>query len=743
MSWYPLGRPVGTTIYPGMQVTSVTIFHALKAAGYPMSLNDVCAYVPAWFGVSASLFTGLIAYECSGSPSAFAFATLAMSMMPAHLMRSIGGGYDNESIAVTAMTLVFYLWCRSLRAGSRAWAWGVATGLAYIYMVSAWGGYVFVLNMIGAHCALLCAMGRVTPKLHTAYTLFFVIGTAGAIQFPVVGLMPFKSMEQLGPLFVFIGLQVLHAAERSIKRAKLSGRDAWALRVRYIAVTGAAALCCILALIPTGYFGPLSMRVRSLFIKHTRTGNPLVDSVAEHQPTSADAYWHHLHYGCYGAPFGFALLALRPSGDAKSFLLLYALIAYYFANKMNRLIILMGPVASALSGVFLGLTLDWVLRTILETLLGDDSKPAAAAAAVAEPASAPPTPVKGGSASPATPLKGGKGKGKGAPAPKSSLAPLQSVGESITAPVSAWLATKTAKTVQAVAAIALLALAPKPAGEFWSFSHMFAEQMSQPSVVFKARLNSGETILVTDYLDSYEWLRTHTAEDARVLSWWDYGYQITGIGNRTTLADGNTWNLEHIALIGRMLTSSEKKSHDLVKHMADYVLVWSGGGGDDLAKSPHMARIGTSVFTDICGRHDPSCYQYGFVNEQRNPTPMMANSLLYKMTSAHSPATGQGRPGVSVNESYYKEVYTSRFGKVRIYEVQGVNQRSKRWLADPGNRICDPPGSWQCPGQYPPAVQKVLHNSGERARRMIKGGYKPDELAKSWAATSAGEDASN
>ena len=25
MSWYPLGRPVGTTIYPGMQVTSVAI----------------------------------------------------------------------------------------------------------------------------------------------------------------------------------------------------------------------------------------------------------------------------------------------------------------------------------------------------------------------------------------------------------------------------------------------------------------------------------------------------------------------------------------------------------------------------------------------------------------------------------------------------------------------------------------------------------------------------------------------
>ena len=33
-----------------------------------------------------------------------------------------------------------------------------------------------------------------------------------------------------------------------------------------------------------------------------------------------------------------------------------------------------------------------------------------------------------------------------------------------------------------------------------------------------------------------------------------------------------------------------------MRHLADYVLVWStrfvGNGGDDIAKSPHMARIG-------------------------------------------------------------------------------------------------------------------------------------------------------
>merc|ERR1719310_1070915 len=31
-SWYPLGRPVGTTIYPGMQISAVGIWEAMKLA---------------------------------------------------------------------------------------------------------------------------------------------------------------------------------------------------------------------------------------------------------------------------------------------------------------------------------------------------------------------------------------------------------------------------------------------------------------------------------------------------------------------------------------------------------------------------------------------------------------------------------------------------------------------------------------------------------------------------------------
>merc|ERR1711871_1140503 len=172
-SWYPLGRPVGTTIYPGMQITAVAIYRVLNDyANVPMSLNDVCCFVPVWFGVSASLFLGLLAYESSGgSRSAGAFAALIMAVIPAHIMRSVGGGFDNESVAVTAMCSTFYFWVRALRTES-SWLFGALAGLAYINMVAAWGGYIFVLNLIGLHAAVLVPCGRFGFHTWKAYSLF-------------------------------------------------------------------------------------------------------------------------------------------------------------------------------------------------------------------------------------------------------------------------------------------------------------------------------------------------------------------------------------------------------------------------------------------------------------------------------------------------------------------------------------------------------------------------------------------
>ncbi len=185
--------------------------------------------------------------------------------------------------------------------------------------------------------------------------------------------------------------------------------------------------------------------------------------------------------------------------------------------------------------------------------------------------------------------------------------------------------------------------------------------------------------------------------DAPLPRRWDYGYQINGIAKRTTLADGNTWNLEHIAFIGRMLTAPEKKAHSIARHVADYVLIWGGGHSDDLQKSPHMARIASSVYKDVCPLNDPLCHTFGFYSDHR-PTPSMEKSMLYRMHS-------HGQGNVRADPKLFQEAYTSKHGLVRIFKILNISEESKAWLADPANRICDAPGSWYCVGQYPPAVE--------------------------------------
>jgi asparagine N-glycosylation enzyme membrane subunit Stt3 len=72
---------------------------------------------------------------------------------------------------------------------------------------------------------------------------------------------------------------------------------------------------------------------------------------------------------------------------------------------------------------------------------------------------------------------------------------------------------------------------------------------SSPSIVLASYGQDGSRQIIDDFREAYYWLWQNTHEDARVMSWWDYGYQIAGMANRTTLVDNNTWNNSHIALV--------------------------------------------------------------------------------------------------------------------------------------------------------------------------------------------------
>lgn len=75
-------------------------------------------------------------------------------------------------------------------------------------MVSAWGGYVFIINLIPLHVLALILSGRYTNKVYIAYTTFYTLGQLMAMQVPFVGFQPVKTSEHMAAAGVFGLLQV-------------------------------------------------------------------------------------------------------------------------------------------------------------------------------------------------------------------------------------------------------------------------------------------------------------------------------------------------------------------------------------------------------------------------------------------------------------------------------------------------------------------------------------------------------
>ncbi|MEE8354716.1 MAG: STT3 domain-containing protein, partial [Candidatus Bathyarchaeia archaeon] len=79
-----------------------------------------------------------------------------------------------------------------------------------------------------------------------------------------------------------------------------------------------------------------------------------------------------------------------------------------------------------------------------------------------------------------------------------------------------------------------------------------------------------------DWLQALNWMRDNLADDAVVVSWWDYGYWIEAIGGQTTLADGATTNSSQIGYIGRIMMLNQTESLPMLEaYDATHIVVFN------------------------------------------------------------------------------------------------------------------------------------------------------------------------
>lgn len=581
-------------------VTSAALYHVLNGLNIPVDVREVCVFLAPLFSSFTTIVTYLLTKELASS-SAGLVAAAMISVVPGYISRSVAGSYDNEGIAIFCMLLTYYFWIKSVKSGSILWS--SLTSVAYFYMVSSWGGYVFLINLIPLHVLTLMMIGRFNHKVYIAYSILYGVGTLLSMQIPFVGFQPVTSSEHMAAFGVF-GLCQLYSFNEYIKSRLSKDHYEYLFRSLLVAI-GSTGFSVITILTLVGKISPWTGRFYSLLDpSYAKNNIPIIASVSEHQPTSWSSFYFDLELLVILFPVGLYFCFKRVTNE-NVFIILYGVTSIYFAGVMVRLMLVLAPVMCILSGIGISNLLNRYMMQFerkkstvqLIPLLGNPSSMSVQST--------------------------GQGNGH-------SSKPVQSHNEK----KGKKQGDVTMKTEVATLFVALTSLF------FCVYSYhciwVTSEAYSSPSIVLSARSHDGSRIIFDDFREAYFWLGQNTPEDARIMSWWDYGYQITAMANRTILVDNNTWNNTHISRVGQAMASSEEKAYEIMRELdVDYVLVIFGGltgySSDDINKFLWMVRIGGSTERGAHIKESDYYTANGEFRIDKEGSPTLLNCLMYKM----------------------------------------------------------------------------------------------------------------
>jgi dolichyl-diphosphooligosaccharide--protein glycosyltransferase len=423
---------------------------------------------------------------------------------------------------------------------------GLLLGLAN----ASWGGIQYFSIPVALFFVALPFFRKdltVPMYVAVAFTVFTLISAAG---FPRPGMSFIAGLPGIAMIGTMIFLVVANfvaklggasggSSSSGEGRAQVAGIKSDRIRQRNLVFLLIAFVVAGAALIVSGSFISPSFRYIYAVNPFTSSQNALVESVAEHlTPTIAD-YFVDFSILLPFAGFG-AWMAFKRRNDTAIFTLLVGISAVYVSATFARLLVFASIGVIVLAGVGLA---D-VTRSILDYRDAQASGPQ-------------------------------KGKRKDAAARQSSLSSSSTTGPTI--------------QMVYVVVIILMLLIPVfyPLNSNWIASADVPTAIGNGGTVFRAKS--------TDWIDATKWISQNTEKNAVIASWWDYGYWITTLGNRTTIADNATINQTRIESIAKMFTADEqsgiKIAHDL---KADYIVVYVVGQKQFTARQGNNA-TGTDV----------------------------------------------------------------------------------------------------------------------------------------------------
>lgn len=502
-TWFPVGRDVAATSQGGLQLAGAMIYLLVhNIFGVPITLYDLLVVLPVFLGAVTAVIFYFLVRKIAGDAAGL-FAALVFAVSPPLIERGNLGWFKSEPLAILLFVAASYLMLtvfdkeRPIRGRiMRALMGGVMIG----YANTAWGGGDYFSAAFGLIFVLIpflnIDLSGYTPAIitFTASTLFVsaIFPRPGvAIVTNPVGLVLIG-----GTLFLLVAQWAKTWVRPTEYRSTL---------LKFLFGFALAGL----TLISFGLVGGLSLRYLSAIAPWARSGNPLVESVAEHfVPTGADyftAYAILLSFGMAGA-----LVAFRRRGIPMVYALVFGLTGLYFSSAFSRLLVYSSIALGILGGIGF----------------------AELAYAIVKPST--------------TPLV----KKKQIPTSRNEM-----------------------KVVFSIAVIALLVLPagsywiPNPIQCTYS-GELFCNNSPADTAVSVA---NGATIYTraafSDWIQTLQWVRQDTPTNAVIISWWDYGYWFAVMGNRTTVVDNATLNSTRIQQVGQLLMSNVTQAATMAKSM--------------------------------------------------------------------------------------------------------------------------------------------------------------------------------
>jgi len=176
-----------------------------------------------------------------------------------------------------------------------------------------------------------------------------------------------------------------------------------------------------------------------------------------------------------------------------------------------------------------------------------------------------------------------------------------------------------------------------------------------------------------DWMVTLDWIKNNTPQDAIIGSWWDYGYWIQTLGDRTTLIDNATLNGLMIQEFAQMLLSTPDDAFIILKEKnIDYLVLFAAvekplhttssgqslyflNGGGDESKKTWIMRIAGSDYFQKYSNPDQRTGTDAFWNETLlgNAIPYTPLVWIEQSTQKQSPSYQYGYTPVYVNQMKY------------------------------------------------------------------------------------------